>query len=43
LGKQFTQHHEVITKETTQESEQDIASDDTRHLVSREDFILHRF
>ena len=35
LGKQFTQHHEVTTKDTTQESEQEVA-DDTRHLVSRE-------
>ncbi|XP_020610645.1 rho guanine nucleotide exchange factor 7-like [Orbicella faveolata] len=32
LGKQFTQHHEVTTRETTHESEQDIAADDTRHL-----------
>ena len=43
LGKQFTQHHEVTTKETTQESEQDVAGDDTRHLVSGEDFIWHKF
>ncbi|KAJ7324068.1 Rho guanine nucleotide exchange factor 6, partial [Desmophyllum pertusum] len=32
LGKQFTQHHEVTAKDTTQpESEQEVA-DDTRHL-----------
>ena len=42
LGKQFTQHHEVTTKETTQESEQDIAGDDTRHLVSGEHFISYK-
>lgn len=34
LGKQFTQHHEVTTDNTTpQDSEQEIG-DETKHLVS---------